>query len=159
MHPLILPDSEQLQRWLRQADVPFYLCNECHGLHLSELQEREGMIDARLFVEEQGILFTAELEIRPSALFMAQADLSRLCMLFPSLKLFLDVNDETLPRLVVSDMLLTGAGISMEQFLHFVQWCMAECGQLLTECAQTGCLTWPGEDEPPGNVPTGNALH
>lgn len=159
MQSRTVPDSEQLQRWLHDADVPFYLCNDCHGLHLSSLQEREGLIDARLFVEEQGVMFTAELEIRPSSLLMVHADLTRLNMLFPSLKLFLDINDDTLPRLVACDLLLCGQGISADQFVHFVQFCVQECGQLLDECAQTGCLLWPGEDDTPSSAPAGNALH
>jgi len=51
-------DAEQVKQWLQQANIRHYICEHCHGLHLSELQEREGVVDARLFVEEDGILLT-----------------------------------------------------------------------------------------------------
>ena len=90
-------DADQVKRWLQQANIQHYICEHCHALHLAELQGREGVVDARLFVEDDGILLTSELEVRPAALFAVQAELSRLNMAYPSVKLFLDVNDDSLP--------------------------------------------------------------
>ncbi|MBZ2188205.1 YbjN domain-containing protein [Alcanivorax sp. JB21] len=158
MHPLITPDVEQLERWLHQAGIEFYICDQCHGLHLTSLQERDGVVDARLFVEQEGILLSTELEVRPSSLFLVQADLTRLNMSFPVLKLFLDVNDDSLPRLVACDMLLTRNGVSYEQFVYFVQACVDACLQLLDDCQQTGCLMWP-EEQDANDLPPRGALH
>ncbi|AJD47894.1 hypothetical protein S7S_07390 [Isoalcanivorax pacificus W11-5] len=158
MLPLVTPDADQLQRWLQQAGIEFYICDQCHGLHLSALQAREGVAEARLFLEEEGVLMNVELEVRPSSLFLVQADLARLNMTLPVLKIFLDVNDETLPRLIACDLLLTRNGISTEQFIHFVQVCVDACDQLLDDCQQTDCLALP-ESQRDGGPPPHSALH
>ena len=63
-----LLDRATLESWLAEARVDFYTCGRCEGLHLRALQEMEGVIDSRLFLEPWGLLLTTELEIRPMAL-------------------------------------------------------------------------------------------
>ncbi|ARB46373.1 MULTISPECIES: YbjN domain-containing protein [Alloalcanivorax] len=149
MITVVTPDAEQVTRWLQQANIQHYICDQCHGLHLSELQSREGVVDARLFVEEDGLLLTTELEIRPGALFAVQAELSALNMQYPSLKLFLDVNDDSMPRLVACDLLLGRQGVTFDQFIYFVQATVDGTVQLLEECQQAGWLFWPDEEGAP----------
>ena len=155
MLSLVNPDAGQVERWLRQAGIQHYICDQCHGLHLSELQGREGVVDARLFVEEEGLLLSTELELQPSRLFDVQAMVPRLNMAFPALKVFLDVNDETLPRLIDCDLLLGRAGVTFDQFIQFVQSTVDATVQLLEECLQLGCL-YQGDDEGQGSR---GALH
>jgi hypothetical protein len=140
-------DADQVKRWLQQANIQHYICEHCHALHLSELQEREGVVDARLFVEEDGILLTSELEVRPAALFAVQAELGRLNMAYPSVKVFLDVNDDSLPRLVVCDLLLGRNGVTFEQFIYFVQATVDATLQLLDESQESDWLLWPDDFE------------
>lgn len=158
MLTVVTPDAEQVTRWLEQANIQYYICDQCHGLHLSELQGREGVVDARLFVEEDGVLFSTELEVRPAALFTVQADLTRLNMEYPSLKLFLDVNDDSMPRLVACDLLLGRRGVTFEQFLYFVQATLDATVQLLEDCQQADWLIWPDPDDEDGPAEPG-ALH
>ena len=154
---VIHADADQIKQWLQQANIQHYICEHCHGLHLSELQGREGVVDARLFVEEDGVLLTTELEVRPAALFAVQAELSRLNTTFPSIKLFLDVNDDSLPRLVACDLLLGRRGITFDQFIYFVQATVDATLQLMDECQQFHWLIWP--DEMDGDAAPGDALH
>ena len=160
MHELTLPDAHQAEKWLERAGIPFYLCEHCHGLHLSDLQEHDGVADARLFPEDQGLLLMLDLELRPSAVLFIQADTPRMNMMYPGLKIFPEVNDETLPRLMVGDLLLTGRGVTFEQFTGFVQETVDAALQLLNECLQQGICGWP-EDEADGQgeISTPNALH
>lgn len=156
MLSLVIPDADQVGRWLRQANIQHYICDQCHGLHISELQGRDGVLDSRLFVEEDGLLMSTELEIRPSALLYLSGELGRLNMLFPALKLFLDVSDENLPRLVACDLLLGRVGVTFEQFLNFIQLMVDVTVQLLDELQQMDAL-YLGD---PTDVPaTGGALH
>lgn len=150
---VVQADADQIKQWLQQANIQHYICEHCHGLHLSELQGREGVVDARLFVEDDGVLLTTELEVRPAALFAVQAELSRLNMAYPSVKLFLDVNDDSLPRLVACDLLLGRCGISFDQFIYFVQATVDATLQLMDECQQFNWLIWPDEfDSGPGEA-------
>lgn len=146
MLTVVTPDAAQVTRWLEQSNIQYYICDQCHGLHLSELQGREGVLDARLFVEEEGVLFSTELEIRPAAIFAVQAELTRLNMEFPSLKLFVDVDDESMPRLVACDLLLGRQGVTFDQFIFFVQVTLDATVQLLEDAQQANWLFPPDDD-------------
>lgn len=134
------PDQGQLEYWLNRAGISFYLCDQCNGLHVSSVQEFEGVSDARLFLEPWGILFSTELVIRPVALLPLAADLGRLNIDYPTLKLFLDIVDDAMPQLVAGAMWLTGAGISEDQFRLFMTTAMQAVGQLATESAHLDYL-------------------
>jgi hypothetical protein len=127
------PDQSQLERWLNRAGLSFYLCDQCNGLHVSTLQELEGVADARLFIEPWGILFSTELVVRPVALLSLAADLGRLNIDYPTLKLFLDIVDDAMPQLVAGSMWLTGAGIDEAQFRLFMNTAIEAMRQLATE--------------------------
>lgn len=127
------PDQRQLEQWLNRAGISFYLCDQCNGLHVSGLQELEGVADARLFIEPWGILFSTELVIRPVALLPLAADLGRLNIDYPTLKLFLDIVDDAMPQLVAGSMWLTGAGLNEAQFQLFVNTTMEAVRQLADE--------------------------
>lgn len=162
MLALMTPDAEQAERWLRQAGVRHYICDQCHGIHISELQSRDGVLDSRLFVEHQSILFSTELEIRPGALFSVMAELAQLNMSWPSLKLFVDLSDDSLPRLVCCQTLLTRHGVTFDQFFHFVQSSSEAMFQVLDQCAMAHWLFRDdeGEDFASGDAACGqDALH
>ncbi len=140
MNPGSAPDQRQLEQWLNQAGISFYICDQCNGLHVSGLQELEGIADARLFIEPWGILFSSELVIRPVALLPLAADLGRLNIDYPTLKLFLDVVDDAMPQLVAGGLWLTGAGLSETQFQLFMNTTMEAVRQLVAECGHLDYL-------------------
>lgn len=140
MSPIRVPDKALLQEWLDQAGTGHYLCGQCEGLHIRALQQARGVIDSRLFLEDYGLLLTTELEIRPAALLQVSADLGRLNMDFPTLKIFLDVVDEALPQLVVAANCQSAAGLSQAQFDHFIATAVEATGQLAENCEQLDYL-------------------
>lgn len=138
-----IPSSEMVMRWLQAARIEHYICDQCHGIHIVSLQSVDGVQESRLFVEEEGLLFSTELELRPSAMLLALADLGRINMQYPSLKAFLDVTDDSLPRLVVGHTVFTKAGLSVEQFLLFVNTTIAATHEVIAECERQGYLNLP----------------
>lgn len=136
----VIPDKTLLRNWLEQAHVEFHECGRCEGLHLEALQDIEGIIDCRLFIESWGLLLTTELEVRPMALLPLAADLGRLNMDFPTLKLFQDVVDDATPQLVAAGTVLCSAGLTLEQFAGFVASTVTATRQLADECQQLGYL-------------------
>lgn len=156
MSDLVVPDQGQLETWLNSAGVAFYLCDQCNGLHISGLQELEGVSDARLFIEPWGILFSAELVIRPVALLPLAADLGRLSVDYPLVKLFLDIVDDAMPQLVAGTSLMTGAGVSDAQFRLFIATAMEAMRQLASEALHLDYLLL---DENADRVPTQPRVH
>ena len=149
MTSIQVPDKALLQEWLDATGTEHYLCGQCVGLHIRALQDTLGVIDSRLFLEEYGLLLTTELEIRPGALLLLSADLGRLNMDYPTLKIFLDVVDEALPQLVVAAMCPAGAGLSRSQFKLFVATTLEAAAHLAQSCEQLNYLyTAPESGEP-----------
>lgn len=146
--------ADKAMRWLSAGYIEHYVCENCHGIHLSELQELEGVLESRLFVELDGAILTSEIEIRPTALLTLVADLGRLNMNYPSLKVFVDIIDDNLPRLIVASYLHTQAGINEAQFSGIVQQTILATQQLLFEITELGFLM---EDESSPILPT--AVH
>ncbi|WP_439100831.1 YbjN domain-containing protein [Congregibacter sp.] len=134
------PDRALLQQWLEEARVEYSDCGDCKGLHLAALKGIEGVIDSRLFLERYGLLLTTELEIRPMALLPLAADLGRVNMDYPILKIFLDVVDDATPQLVIAGILPTQAGLTLEQTAQFLSSCMDATRQLAAECLQLDYL-------------------
>lgn len=145
------PDRALLQRWLKKARVEFSECGECEGLHLAALKSIEGVIDSRVFLERYGLLLTTELEIRPMALLPVSADLGRINMDYPTLKIFLDVVDDATPQLVIAAVVQTQAGLTLEQTAQFISSGMDATRQLAAECLQLDYLFAEGEGRPSAN--------
>ncbi|EED31440.1 sensory transduction regulator [gamma proteobacterium NOR5-3] len=145
------PDRALLQQWLEQARVEYSECGECEGLHLAALKSIEGVIDSRIFLERYGLLLTTELEIRPMALLPMSADLGRINMDYPILKIFLDVVDDATPQLVIAGILQAQAGLTLEQTAQFISSCMDATRQLAAECLQLDYLFAEGEKRSLGN--------
>jgi len=140
MTSIQVPDTTLLQKWLDQAGTEYYLCGECEGLHIRALQDARGVIDSRLFLEDYGLLLSTELEIRLGALLQLSADLGRLNLDYPTLKIFLDVVDEALPQLVVAGSCHSAAGLSQRQFSHFIATTVEATGRLVAACEQLNYL-------------------
>ena len=148
MHDLLVPDIALLEKWLGESGYETYICDQCSGLHISALQAADGVLDSRLFVEPWGILFTTELDIRNSAVLPVSADLSRLSMSYPTLKLFINTPDEASPMLVSSAAILATQGLTVAQFHEFFGVTLETVRQLLQECQQSHYL-FQGEDDRP----------
>lgn len=134
------PDRIVLRNWLDAAKVEFSECGECEGLHLSSLQGVEGVIDSRLFNEPYGLLLSTELEVRPMALLPLSADLGRINMDYPLLKVFLDVVDDATPQLVMAGVLPVQPGITLGQCAHFLSGVLESSRRLAAECLELDYL-------------------
>lgn len=140
------PDRALLRNWLSEARVQYSECDECAGLHLDALKDIEGVIDSRVFLERYGLLMSSELEIRPMALMPLSADLGRINMDYPVLKIFLDVVDDATPQLVMAGILPSQAGLTLEQTANFISTVMDATRQLCGECLQLDYLFAQGEE-------------
>lgn len=140
------PLADQVHQWLRQAGITYYLCDQCNGLHLSAVQLLAGVVESRLFVEDWGLLISTEFLVRPTALLPLAADLGRLNINYPTLKLFLDIVDDALPQLAAGSTVLSGAGLDENQFALFVSTTQDMTTRLAAELSEIDFLL-PDEQE------------
>ncbi|MEN1410083.1 YbjN domain-containing protein, partial [Pseudomonas aeruginosa] len=92
------------------------------------------------------ILFSAMAEVRPSAVLPLAADLSAINASSLTVKAFLDMQDDNLPKLVVCQSLSVMQGVTYEQFAWFVRQSEEQISMVILE-ANAHQLLLPTDDE------------
>jgi hypothetical protein len=146
MNPLIVPDLALLRRWLDQLGISFFECDACQALHLPHMQNVEGIFDAKIDLIDNVILFSALAEIRPTALIPLVTDLSQINASSLTIKVFVDIQDDNLPKLIVCQVLSAGAGVAYEQFAHLMKQGEEQISMVILE-AKANDLLFMGEEE------------
>ena len=119
MDSLVVPGLDTLRHWLDELGISFFECDSCQALHLPHMQNFDGIFDAKIDLLDNVVLFSALAEVKPSALLPLSADLSAINASSLTVKAFLDIQDDNLPKLVVCQALPVGAGVTLEQFAWF----------------------------------------
>ena len=101
MDSLVVPSLDTLRSWLDSLGVSFFECDTCQALHLPHMQNFDGVFDAKIDLVDDVILFSALAEVKPSALLPLACDLSAINAGSLTVKAFLDIQDDNLPKLVV----------------------------------------------------------
>ena len=109
MTELVVPTLDTLRQWLDDLGMSFFECDTCQALHLPHMQNFDGIYDAKLDLVDNTLLFSAMAEVRPSALLPLAADLSAINASSLTVKAFLDMQDDNLPKLVVCQSLSVGS--------------------------------------------------
>jgi hypothetical protein len=121
MDSQVVPTLDTLRQWLDDAGITFFECDSCQALHLPHMQNFDGIFDAKIDLINDVILFSALAEVKPSALLALAADLSAINASSLTVKAFLDIQDDNLPKLVVCQSLFSGAGVTFKQFAWFMR--------------------------------------
>ncbi|MCC8464482.1 type III secretion system chaperone family protein [Photorhabdus bodei] len=121
MSSLVIPDLSVLREWLDQLKISYFECDSCQALHLPHMQNIDGLFDAKIDLLDNVILFSALAEVKPTAIIPLMANLSQINASSLTIKAFLDIQDENLPKLVVCQSFLVSAGLTFSQFSHFLQ--------------------------------------
>lgn len=117
MTSLVVPGLDTLRQWLDDLGMSFFECDNCQALHLPHMQNFDGVFDAKIDLIDNTILFSAMAEVRPSAVLPLAADLSAINASSLTVKAFLDMQDDNLPKLVVCQSLSVMQGVPMSS-LH-----------------------------------------
>jgi len=136
MDSLVVPTLDILRRWLDENGVSFFECDTCQALHLPHMQNFDGVYDAKIDLLDNIILFSALAEVKPSALLPLSADLSAINASSLTVKAFLDIQDDNLPKLVVCQSLNASVGVTREQFAAFIKQSEEQISMVILEaCA------------------------
>ncbi|ELY4315604.1 YbjN domain-containing protein [Cronobacter sakazakii] len=147
MDSLVVPTLDTLRRWLDNLGVSFFECDTCQALHLPYMQNFEGVFDAKIDLVDNVVMFSAMAEIKPSALLTVAADLSAINAGSLTLKAFLDIQDDNLPKLVVCQTLLVEMGVTVAQFEAFYRQSEQQTSMVLMEARAHHLIYTPEEDE------------
>ena len=110
------------------------------------MQNFDGIFDAKIDLINDVILFSALAEVKPSALLALASDLSAINAGSLTVKAFLDIQDDNLPKLVVCQSLCAGAGLSFQQFAWFMRQSEEQISMVML-VASAHHLLFMAEDE------------
>ena len=154
----VVPTLDTLRQWLDDAGITFFECDSCQALHLPHMQNFDGIFDAKIDLINDVILFSALAEVKPSALLALASDLSAINASSLTVKAFLDIQDDNLPKLVVCQSLFSGAGLSFKQFSWFMRLSEEQISMVMME-ANAHHLLYSAEDDAENNDSSPNFLH
>ncbi|RAU32707.1 YbjN domain-containing protein [Enterobacter sp. RIT418] len=154
----VVPTLDTLRQWLDDAGITFFECDSCQALHLPHMQNFDGIFDAKIDLINDVILFSALAEVKPSALLALASDLSAINASSLTVKAFLDIQDDNLPKLVVCQSLLSGAGLSFKQFSAFMHMSEEQISMVMME-ANAHHLLYSAEDDAENTDASPNFLH
>ena len=157
MDSLIVPDLDVLRRWLDQQGIIWFECDSCQALHLPHMQNFDGIFDAKIDLVDNVILFSALAEVKPTALIPLVGDLSQINASSLTVKAFLDIQDDNLPKLIVCQSLSISAGVTYTQFSHFMKQSEEQISMIIME-AFANNLLMTGEGEEYSPVTSGHSM-
>ncbi|WP_315711061.1 YbjN domain-containing protein [Brenneria uluponensis] len=149
MDSVIVPDLNLLRRWLDQLGIIYFECDSCQALHLPHMQNFDGIFDAKVDIADSVILFSALAEVKPTALIPLVGELSQINASSLTAKVFLDIQDDNMPRLIVCQTFSAGAGITLEQFRHFMQQAEQQTSMVILEAGANNLLFLNDDEDTP----------
>ncbi|MCU6679642.1 YbjN domain-containing protein [Leclercia tamurae] len=158
MDSLVVPTLDTLRHWLDNMGVSFFECDTCQALHLPHMQNFDGVFDAKLDLINDVILFSALAEVKPSALLALASDLSAINASSLTVKAFLDIQDDNLPKLVVCQSFYAAVGLTFPQFAAFMQQSEEQISMVMLE-ASAHHLLYNAEEGVEQPDSSGNFLH
>ncbi|VYU66335.1 YbjN domain-containing protein [Metakosakonia massiliensis] len=159
MSSLVVPGLDTLRHWLDELGISFFECDTCMALHLPHMQNFDGVFDAKIDLVNDTVLFTAMAEVRPSALLALSADLSAINASSLTVKAFLDLQDDNLPKLVVCQTLAVKAGVTLEQFAWFMHQSEEQISMVILEARAHQMLFMPEDEARLADDEVRNFLH
>lgn len=159
MDSLVVPDIDLLRRWLDQQNITWFECDACQALHLPHMQNFDGVFDAKIDLVDNVILFSALAEVKPTALIPLVGDLSQINASSLTVKAFIDIQDDNLPRLIVCQSLSTRAGLTFGQFSDFMKQSEEQISMVIIEAFANHLLVQGDEEEHLAQSDTRSVLH
>jgi len=159
MDSLVVPDIDVLRRWLDQQSITWFECDACQALHLPHMQNFDGVFDAKLDLVDDVILFSALAEVKPTALIPLVGDLSQINASSLTVKAFLDIQDDNLPKLIVCQSVTINAGLTFGQFSHFMKQSEEQISMVILEAFANNLLVMGEDDDRSATITRQSMLH
>lgn len=154
MSMLVMPDLAVLREWLDRLQITCFECDACQALHLPHMQSVSGVFDAKVDMTDDLIIFSALAELKPSMIMTVAGQLSQLNASSLTMKIFIDLQDDNMPKLVLCHTFIATAGITIDQFNRFLVEAEEQTAQIMLDVQSNGWLYF--EDD---NVAYSSATH
>lgn len=111
------------------------------------MQNIDGIFDAKVDIVENILVFSVLAELKPTSIITLLANLSQInASSLTAAKAFMEINDENLPKLVVSQSFSLLAGMTCNQFSSFLQEAEEQMAAIIFEVYNNDLLYSGQED-------------
>lgn len=131
---------EDISGWLSRLETEHYQCQGGVGLHITRVQKSGDICMARVEFIDEILSYRLVTEIRQSAIATLLAELSIINSSSRFLKIFIDLVDDSSPKLVIMHSVDCSEGLSFRQFANFIQQIEEEALQIIAELKQCDIL-------------------
>lgn len=132
---------EHIAAWLSKLKTDYYQCQDCLGLHIVRIQKSGDVCDAKIELIDDILSYRIVVEIRQTAIATLLAELSVINASSRFLKIFMEMLDDSTPKLVIMHSIACGEGLSFRQFTVFLQQIEEEALQIIGELKQCDMLS------------------
>jgi len=143
---LVMPDLAVLREWLERLQITCFECDACQALHLPHMQSIGAIFDAKVDMTDDIILFSALAEIKPSSLMALVGQISQLNASSLTMKIFIDLQDDNIPKLVLCHAFVATAGITIDQFNCFLIEAEEQAAQIILDVQSHGWLCYDDDN-------------
>lgn len=147
MNKLVIPNVDILKEWLEQLGIAYHECDNCDAIHLYATQAIDGLIDTKLDIIDNVIVCCASAFIRPSVIMSVMSYINQLNALMLTTKLFIDLQDDNLPRLIMCQAVSVVNGFTRSQFHGFIIEFEDQTMQIMTDIKANHLLLDEEKDE------------
>lgn len=119
MDLLVVSGLDMLCCWLDEIGISFFECDFCQVLYLLYMQNFDGIFDVKIDLVDNVVFFFVLVEVKLFVLLVLLVDFLVINVSLLIVKVFIDIQDDNLFKLVVCQLLFIGSGVIMEQFVWF----------------------------------------
>lgn len=154
---LIVPNLVEISQWLDSLNVTYHqFDDENNQLHLSYLQKVNGVFDAKIILLDEMLTITVVAEVKQSAIAILVGELSDINQTALFVKVYLDIKDDQLAKIVFSYSIPVSNGITFDQFSLALARLEEEALQIIADLINCELLN---QDEPSLYDTKPHALH
>ncbi|MCO6524107.1 MAG: hypothetical protein J6562_03690 [Candidatus Schmidhempelia sp.] len=139
-------DLQSIMYWLTELNTDYYHSQNGEFLYIKRLTNNNEIINAKLALIDDILYYYIRVAVRASMITNLIAEMSAINAASPILKIYLDIEDEGHPNLVLMHSVLCSEGLSRSQFLLFVQQVEEEALQIVSELKQSEILVVKNTD-------------
>lgn len=154
-----ISEISKIAQWLIRLNADFYQCEQCEALHLSYLQQVEGVKDAKIELLDDILTISLTAEIKQSAIVALLSELSQINQSLLLTKVYLDVNDDSEPEIVFAYSMQIVEKITFNQFSLSLARVEEESLQIISELYNNDLLNNKNLVQEPQYLHTSKAFH
>jgi len=95
-------NRDLIEQWIQELNISAHICPDCEGIHFSDWEAKDAVLESRCFVESDRCSLLTEISIRPSAVLPLQGAVHFMNYDYSYVKVMISLSDHDVPRLLLT---------------------------------------------------------